>query len=171
MLSFVLTSAGLPPASLPHPESITLCLYVSGITFCFEEFWDENGRHTLFSFLFFWDCCTYYESSEREKMEFAEQLMWGFLCRASWALLRSYFEKSLVGKKLDVGWHLGLMKEHFKEGKEKKWCWTMWEEWLQLCDPVAGSRKESFGKEKCLFFKWDANGLWDVTYPPQATIP
>lgn len=29
---------------------------------------------------------------------------------------------------------------------------TMWEEWLELCDLVVGSRKERLGKEKCLFF-------------------
>lgn len=36
--------------------------------------------------------------------------------------MRRYFERPMVGKKLDGDWHLELVKEHFKEGKEKKWC-------------------------------------------------
>lgn len=92
----VLTWVAPDACLFPH-STVCYPLSVCGVTFCFEDFWDENGRHALSSFLFFW----VHYCNDVEKTEFSEQLLGKFLCRARWALPRKHFEKPTVGEKLD----------------------------------------------------------------------
>ena len=58
---------------------------------------------------------------------------------------------------------------NIQRGKEKKTVLkTMWEAHLEL---LAAGRKDLVKGNIYFFFKWNANALWDVTYPTQATVP
>lgn len=68
-------------------------------------------------------------------------------------MLRRCFRKAYGGEEARLGLASRVGGGTLQRGKGKEMVLnTTWEEWLELCDLVVGSRKERLGREKCLFF-------------------
>lgn len=96
--------------------------------------------------------------------------LWGKCSFAENVLWKAYGRE---GTRLGLASRFGeRKKEPFNEGEEKTGAEHCVGGTIRALWPCGWQQEEkTWQKKNVYFFKWNANGLWDVTYPPQATIP